>query len=173
LAFLLALLSSRYIISIKVVLAAGQRHGAFRGDLYGCLYFYLAEQLRAFAERIAKLDIEFHVLCQDASQLSRDIRNGALSSIPQQLSFDRIEVSNIMDHNYLDIPTVISDWGSLLKKTPHATLLGSFMNWHIDQLNSSSNNCDEKTMHLMMDDMKKHGRVRRSFRLCRASRARV
>jgi hypothetical protein len=120
----------------------------------------LSEQLRSFAERIAKLDITFHVYCEDASQLSRDIRGGILSpSVPYQPTFDRVEVSNIMDYNYLDIPAVLCDWGDLLRNTPHATILGLFMNWTIEQRGSSSTNCDEKAFHKMMETMRSHGRV--------------
>lgn len=145
-----------YIDSIPAVLAAGKKHAALRGDLYGNLYFYLSEQLTAFAERIAKLDITFHIFCKDASDLSRQIHNGI---IPSPRKFDRVEVSNIMDHNYLGIPVVVADWGSLLKRSQYATLLGYFMNWQIRQVNAHYNNSDNKTTEEMMKAMQRAGRV--------------
>ena len=50
--------------------------------------------------------------------------------LPKSISFDRIDVSNILDTEYVGLAGVLADWGPLLKKdNPHATLLGYSMNW--------------------------------------------
>ena len=83
------------IHSIEDVIAAGKAHGALREDLYGCLYFYLSEQFRSFAERIKRFHVTFHVFDCDARDLARDILSGQLESrgLPKDTHFDRIDVS--------------------------------------------------------------------------------
>ncbi|KDQ11253.1 hypothetical protein BOTBODRAFT_57569 [Botryobasidium botryosum FD-172 SS1] len=117
------------------VIKAGRAHGALRADLYGCLYFYLSEQLRKFAERLSRFRINFQLFCMDASVLSEEIRSGQLTAygVPSTRRFDRIEVSNIFDDNYLGIPKVLADWGPLLAQSGHATLVGYLMNWYLRQ----------------------------------------
>lgn len=120
------------IYSIEDVIAAGKAHGASREDLYGCLYFYLSEQFHSFADRLKRFHITFHVFDRDARALSRDIRSGALGShgLPKHTHFDRIDVSNIIDPEYVGIANVLADWSPYLNKTNrHATLLGYSMNW--------------------------------------------
>ncbi|KAJ6576027.1 hypothetical protein DFH09DRAFT_980979 [Mycena vulgaris] len=113
------------------VVDAGKKHGVPRSDLYGCLYFYLTGLLRSFVDRLSHLRIAFKVFNMDASDLARSMKSGALShfGIPATLRFDRVDVSNIVDHNYVGIVPVLQTWGPMLKHTPHATLLGYFMNW--------------------------------------------
>jgi hypothetical protein len=53
----------------------------------------------------------------------------ALWDIPASIHFDRIEVSNILDDNYLGINQVLTDWAPFLAKGRHSTILGYFMNW--------------------------------------------
>lgn len=68
---------------------------------------------------------------EDASDLSRMIGRGDLSKygVPPSTRFDRIEVSNIIDAEYVGIPGVIETWGPFLKHSKHATLIASSMNW--------------------------------------------
>jgi hypothetical protein len=117
--------------SIDAVIKGGRAHGAQPEDIYGCLYFYLSDQLRLFAERIQRFPISFKVLCFDASILSRTILDNELISygIPASIRFDRIEVSNIMDDNYVGIDGVLTAWAPLLAENRCATILGYFMNW--------------------------------------------
>jgi hypothetical protein len=111
--------------SLESVIEAGKRHGALRGDLYGCLYFFLREQLEEFAERLARFHITFHVFCKDACVLSEEIRDGSLSRvIPPSVSFDRIEVSNTLDSEYIGIPRLLGDWASFLKRSSHSAIVG-------------------------------------------------
>ncbi|KAG2123462.1 hypothetical protein DEU56DRAFT_48468 [Suillus clintonianus] len=119
------------------VLDAGTANGAQPEDIYGCLYFFLSHQLRTFARHLRKFRISFRVVTTDASNLSRLIREDDFSSfgIPSSVRFDRIDVSNILDVNYLGIRDVLTHWGPLLKKSRTAAIVGYFMNWAIVQPN--------------------------------------
>jgi hypothetical protein len=156
-----SLVTCSHQISIKTVLEAGKRHGAVSGDLYGCLYFYLGDQLRTFAQRLSTFRIKFHVFCDDASTLSKQIRDGTLSRLlPTNQHFDRVEVSNTLDTEYIGIPKILSDWGPLLKHNKSAAIVGYFMNWTPKQFGSSITNCSPKDTKDTADKMVKLGRVR-------------
>ncbi|KAG0697937.1 hypothetical protein DFH29DRAFT_944009 [Suillus ampliporus] len=116
---------------IGQIIDAGTANGAQPEDIYGCLYFFLSHQLRTFYRRLRELQISFRVVTTDASSLSRMIREDKLSSfgIPASVRFDRIEVSNIFDINYVGIRDVLTHWGPLLKESRTAALVGYFMNW--------------------------------------------
>ncbi|CCL98318.1 uncharacterized protein FIBRA_00312 [Fibroporia radiculosa] len=116
---------------IPSVIKTGKKHGALPMDIYGCLYFYVTDQLREFAERLTKLRITFKMFGMDASKLALELKSGRLEThgIPANFRFDRIDVSNLMDTHYLGVRPVIQSWGPLLKKTEHATLVGHFINW--------------------------------------------
>ncbi|KAK0488270.1 hypothetical protein EDD18DRAFT_1291619 [Armillaria luteobubalina] len=106
---------------------AGKVHGTTEEDLIGCLFFYVKDQLVEFSKRLRRFKIQIYVFDEDARQLPRTLRSHP--AFPQ--SFDRIEVSNITDKNYVGM-SVLSDWGPLLNKTnPHAAIIGLFMNWHV------------------------------------------
>ena len=69
---------------------------------------------------------------RDARELARDIRSGAFEhyGLSKTAQFDRIDVSNIIDSEYVGIPNVLADWATLLSTTNrHSTLLGYSMNW--------------------------------------------
>lgn len=67
----------------------------------------------------------------DANELSDFIQFGVYTKcgVPSSIRFDRIDVSDIMDEEYLGIARVCKDWGGMLKDTEHATLVGHFMEW--------------------------------------------
>ena len=113
------------------VFSAGRAHGAQPEDVYGCLYFFLSDQLRAFARNIRQLRISFRVFNFEACALAEAIAQGEFTEygIPSTIRFDRIDVSNIMDPNYAGIQGVMNTWGPLLAKTDNAALTGYFMNW--------------------------------------------
>ena len=100
-------------------------------DIYGCLYFYLSDELRQFAERIQRFCISFNVLGFEALTLSKLILHNALvaNGIPASIKFDRIEVSNILDDNYIGIEGVLTSWAPLLRKNRCCAIIGYFMNW--------------------------------------------
>lgn len=94
---------------IAAVLEAGKTHGALRADLFGCLYFYLADQLHEFAQRLSRFRIIFKMYNIDTSDLLRNIRSGAIHSIhglPASIRFDRIDVSYTID---VDLRKVLQD----------------------------------------------------------------
>ncbi|KAK0475690.1 hypothetical protein EDD18DRAFT_1265999, partial [Armillaria luteobubalina] len=106
---------------------AGKAHGTTEEDLIGCLFFYVKDQLVEFSKRLRRFKVQIYASDKDARQLPKTLKSHP--AFPQ--SFDRIEVSNITDKNYVGM-SVLSDWGPLLNKTnPHAAIIGLFMNWHL------------------------------------------
>lgn len=153
--------------SIETVVKVGKAHGALRPDIYGCLYFYLSEQLRTFAERLNRFRIKFSVFCKDASGLSSEIKSGALTShgIPATIRFDRIEVSNILDAEYVGILNTLTDWGPLLRESRHATILGYSMNWPARQTGADVSTADAGVLKRLLGRLEAQGRVRLISRL--------
>ncbi|KAH8096789.1 hypothetical protein BXZ70DRAFT_315700 [Cristinia sonorae] len=122
---------------IKEVLDAGQARGVHRADIFGSLYFYVLSQLQSFAHRIqtSSSRIAFHC------RLAPDTRNNNLTytGLPRTTRFDRISVSNLIDHNYAGLEAVLKTWGLLLntKGNTHATLVGYFKNWVAEEPRAS------------------------------------
>jgi hypothetical protein len=138
-----------------------ESYGAQSEDVYGCLYFFLSDQLRKFAKRIRRYNISFHLTGFDARALSRGIREDILSvnGIPASVRFDRIEVSNILDANYVGIEGVLSDWAPLLKNGRNAAIVGYFMNWIAMQEDGQAKFAGSKVMNKLIDRLMKEGRV--------------
>lgn len=101
--------------------------------MYGCLYFHVTDQLRQFIDRLCSLNIEFKVFKMDAVALSKSIERNSLASfgVPSTTRFDRIEVSNTLDTEYIGVVGVVDAWGKFLKRRRDATLVGYFMNWPV------------------------------------------
>jgi hypothetical protein len=121
--------------SVGDIVAAGKRHNATPEDIYGCMYFFLTEQLREFADRLSKFQISFKLFASDASALATTLREDAWSDIglPSSVRFDRIAVSNILDKNYVGLGGTLTKWAPLLASTKHAAIVGYFMNWPFEQ----------------------------------------
>lgn len=114
------------------MVATGARYGARREDIFGCLYFYLHEQLQAFATRLRQHKISFHFLETDPTDLPSIILSGQLASggIPADTRFDRIDVNNLCDLEQVNLPRILSVWGPVLNKAnPCATLVGTMREW--------------------------------------------
>jgi hypothetical protein len=96
----------------------------------------------------------------DASALSTSIRDGGLSSlIPSSMRFDRVDVSNILDTEYVGIPGVLGNWGPLLKPASDAAIVGHFMNWVPKQPGSSASNSAQEVLGPLTNKMTDLGRV--------------
>lgn len=109
-------------------MAAGEAHGTTTQDLFGCLYFYLSDELRKFSTMVRRGNFQIHLCDKDARELSRTIRMGRFhTELPM---FDRIELSNIVDDNYVGFERCITDWSSLLNRSnPYSTIIAHSMNW--------------------------------------------
>ena len=150
-------------LSIEEAVSSGKSHGTTWEDLYGCLYFYISDQLHALAERLSLLNVSFKVLNQDAVELSRAIASNSLShfGVGSETFFDRIEFSNIGDTNYVGIAPMVDAWGKYLKKTKDATLLGYFMNWTEEQPDAVPQTEDE--LRALQHKLSNEGKVYTSF----------
>jgi hypothetical protein len=147
--------------SIEDVISSGKAHGTTREDLYGCLYFHVTDQLRDFIDRLARFNVSLKVFNKDTVDFSREITRNELSSlgIDSSTRFDRIEVSNIMDVEYVGVTQVIDSWGKFLKKAEDATLLGYFMNWPAHQPGAEPYK-DNRDITQSMKRLSESGRVR-------------
>ncbi|KAI0028620.1 hypothetical protein K488DRAFT_89555 [Vararia minispora EC-137] len=126
----------------------GAAHGARSEDLYGCLYFYLTEELVKFATRLTRIKLDIAVHNEDAIQLA--------ASLPPGARFDRVDVSNIMDRSYVGIKPLVHAWGPRLSDSPHAALLGYFMNWRVfdDEAAAPSRNGYKRLLDRLLSENK-------------------
>ena len=79
--------------------------------------------------------------------------------VPATVRFDRIEVSNILDVNYVGIEGVLDGWASLLKTSKTAAIVGYFMNWVVMQPDGRVQTAGPKIIKQLMDRLKKEGKV--------------
>ncbi|RXW22376.1 hypothetical protein EST38_g3502 [Candolleomyces aberdarensis] len=131
---------------ISAVIAAGKAHGARPEDIYGCIYFYLTEQLRMFAKRLRELSISFKLYSTEACGLAQAIKSGRLTELdlPPTVRFNRIEVSNILDAQYVGMDAVLTTWGPLLSDNPFATIVGYFLNWPLLEKDGDPTTCEDE-----------------------------
>ena len=131
--------------SVSAVVQTGKAHGAHQEDIYGCLYFFLSEQLRMCAQRICEIKMSFSLFASDACLLPKGIREGLISGcgIPPSVQFDRIEVSNILDANYVGINDVLLNWSPLMAESNTSTIVGYFMNWVAIQEDGRAQNASQ------------------------------
>lgn len=108
--------------------ASGLRSGVDpSGDIFGCLFFHVKQELREFATRIKEFDINIHHTQYDPRLLSKGMTIGALPSFPDA-SFDRIDIGDMGDR--LGISECLDDWGVLLDKSnPHSCVLAHSVRW--------------------------------------------
>ncbi|KAI9731728.1 MAG: hypothetical protein M1834_004517 [Cirrosporium novae-zelandiae] len=98
-----------------------------KNDMYGSLFFYVQDALQQFCQQIGRLDVSFKLFQVDALELPNIIKQYGMG----QHSFDRIEVSNIVDRGYLGLGATLTSFGPLLKQktqNPNATLVALFLN---------------------------------------------
>lgn len=118
------------------IIKSGVAHGCKSEDLFGCLYFYLSDELNTFIERMRQLNVTFYLFANDCEKLAKDQQSGKLASFGLSASqkYDRIDVSNTVDEKYLGFRKVIKNWGPLLnEQNPSSTLLSYSMNWPFSQ----------------------------------------
>jgi hypothetical protein len=73
--------------------------------------------------------------------------------------FDRIQVSNILDANYVGIEGVLSDWAPILKNSHTAVIVGYFMNWIAMQKDGRALSAGPKVMNKLIKRLMEEGRV--------------
>ena len=131
-------------------------HGAQPEDIYGCLYFFLSEQLRMFAQRLRNFKISFKMFPFEACQLSQDIRQNSFAElgIPASIRFDRIEVSNLLDANYVGLRGVLTHWAPLLVDST-GVIVGYFMNWIGRQVDGRATGASEVVVRRIMKRLNK------------------
>ena len=118
-------------------MSAGRLHGAPPEDIYGCLYFFLRDELRTFARKIRSMHVSFMCSGMNALSLATKIKDGRFipCNISPSTTFNRIHVSNIIDHHYVGLRAVFEAWIPLLCRSPKSTLVGHFLNWVMIQKN--------------------------------------
>ncbi|KAG6853133.1 hypothetical protein C0991_006656, partial [Blastosporella zonata] len=112
---------------MSLVFAYGERHGLHKADAYGCLFFYLKNELSVFAKRLRECRIKLTLTMGDATLIPKAITAGTLDRFSPGC-FDRIETSNLAD--YVSSSRILKDWSSLLNRNNQfAAILINFMNW--------------------------------------------
>ncbi|KZT23909.1 hypothetical protein NEOLEDRAFT_1163492 [Neolentinus lepideus HHB14362 ss-1] len=146
---------------LKSVIEAGKNHGAQRADLFGCLYFFLTDQLRIFSRRIRQFKVKFHVFNNGASDLAENLNAGTLtrSGIPASMRFDRIDVSDIMDIEYVGIQRVLENWSPLLRRNGNSTIIAYFMNWRNHQKGGDPLSAGQHVVRTLMRRLQDSNRV--------------
>lgn len=149
--------------NLDEIIKAGKAHGARPEDIYGCLYFFLSDEFRSFFRRLRQFPIAFSLYNLDTTDLSQAIRDSdSLSEhgIPSTIRFDRIEVSNILDSNYVGLRGVLENWAPLLKEGGTAAIVGYFMNWEVFQEDGSAEGAGRKVLNALLpryvDKLKSH-----------------
>lgn len=114
----------------REVVLTGRKHGCTTEDIYGCLFFHVKAQYRAFARRIRSMHVEIHVSTREASDLAQLLTNGRYAPFDSSVRFDRVETSNIMDYASSGPERIMQNWAPLLNRSnPHAALLMHTLNW--------------------------------------------
>ena len=92
--------------------------------------------------------------------LGRKIRDGSLAidGIPSSIHFGRIEISNIIDANYVGLVNVLTTWSSLLCDNRTAATVGYVMNWFMIQgdgrVSGEGESVNTKLMNSLWDKVK-------------------
>ena len=80
-------------------------------------------KMKIFVKVLMTGKINFFLDCMDAKDLMVKLKN-------ESVKFDRIDVSNISDENYIGLKNCLQLSAPILKKTnPYAKLLTTLMNW--------------------------------------------
>ena len=167
---LLTKIYSNDLHSLEEVIKVGKAYGAQAEDIYGCFYFFLSQELRTFSRRLRQFQIAFKVYCAEACQLSLSIQDNILSEhgLPASIRFDRIEVSNILDANYIGMRAVLTHWEPLLVDTGSAAIVGYFMNWPAAQRGGKASEAGHNIMQKLIGQAMERRKVRKEFIIDRA-----
>ncbi|KAF9225920.1 hypothetical protein BS17DRAFT_807426 [Gyrodon lividus] len=156
-----AIEGSTLALSPEDVIKSGQAHGAQPEDIYGCLYFYLSDQLRTFAKRIRELHITFYVSSTDPRILAKDISSGQylMYGLPPSTRFNRIDVANTLDADHVGVQDVLRSWGPLLAQGDTAAIIGVLLNWSEIQKDGSATGAGEVVIVRIVGSLTKAVRI--------------
>ena len=94
-----------------------------KNDLYGRLYFYIVDKMKSLVKLIKSGKLKFIMYKMNAIDLMPKLQK-------EGIKFDRIDVSNISDENYVGLKKCLALSAPLLKKQNlHAKLITTLMNW--------------------------------------------
>jgi len=96
----------------------------------------------------------------DARKLPNLINTNGLEEFKVPKTFDRIEVSNTLDTNYVGLHDALSLWGPLLEENRHATIIGYFMNWTTLQQAGRASGAGEQVMESLTKQVMEKEKVR-------------
>ncbi|TFK23219.1 hypothetical protein FA15DRAFT_670717 [Coprinopsis marcescibilis] len=117
--------------------ATGLRHGVdSSGDIFGCLFFHIKQELREFIIRMKNFHVNIHHTQYDSRLLSKGISVGVLPSFVNA-SFDRIDLGGMADSGgstgggrATSLEDCLRDWVPLInRENPRSCLMMSFSKW--------------------------------------------
>jgi len=142
------------------VLKSGQAHGAQPEDIYGCLYFFLSDQLQTFTKRIRELDVTFYMFNTAAHTLAQEISDGQYSrhGLTPSIRFDRIDLAHTLaDAGFMR--DALKLWTPLLAGGDTAAIIGVFPDWTNVQQDGSVAGADDTVVAPIVEKLIKLGRV--------------
>ncbi|KAG6377511.1 hypothetical protein JVT61DRAFT_15319 [Boletus reticuloceps] len=145
---------------LNEVIKSGQTYGAQPEDVYGCLYFFLSDQLRTFAKRIRELDVTFHVFNTTAQTLAQDISGGEYSrhNLTPRIRFDRVDLAHLLaDAEH--VQDVLTSWSPLLAQEETAVIVGVFPDWTSAQKDGSVVGADDAVVAPLVEKLIKQSRL--------------
>ncbi|KAG9050337.1 hypothetical protein FS837_006209 [Tulasnella sp. UAMH 9824] len=109
-------------------------------DYMGNLFFHIKHQLIEFIKRVRRFKLAVFLFSMDLLVLPEILGVGVSTEEKSQMTFDRVETSNVMDT--LGPSPILASWGTRLNRdNPHSCLLMYSMNWpmkvpggHVDSL---------------------------------------
>lgn len=142
--------------SIDDVLDA-KAHGARSDDVIGSLYFYLADELRNFSNRLRRFKISIHLFSLPPLELARSLAAGNFASAGLPPTFDRIDIGESIDVAQVETGEMLEAWGPKLSSTnPHAAIVGSSRSWYLNVVGGRPGPGDES----LVEELAESGRVR-------------
>ncbi|KAF8137397.1 hypothetical protein EV363DRAFT_661527 [Boletus edulis] len=145
---------------LNEVIKSGQAYGAQPEDVYGCLYFFLSDQLRTFAKRIRELDVTFHVFNTTAQTLAQNISGGEYSrhNLTPRIRFDRVDLAHLLaDAEH--VQDVLTSWSPLLAEEETAVIVGVFPDWTNAQKDGSVVGADDAVVAPLVEKLIKLSRL--------------
>jgi hypothetical protein len=99
--------------------------------------------------------MSFRVFTLNARDLPQLIQSGtfAPTGLDSTARFDRIEVSNILDPNYLGLKATLGSWAPLLSQQKYAAVVGYFMNWFVVQKDGRVAGARQQVLHEAVKQM--------------------
>lgn len=147
------------LCSMHEVIQSGISHNARPEDIYGCLYFYLLDQLRELRHRLRhRYTIRISIVCLKPSDLA-----SLISEKKPELRFDRIDVADHFDHNRGGVKDTLRTWSPFLAENDDAAIIGYCKNWVKLQFNGRAKGVSDQCVQASLENLVKNIKASTSY----------